>query len=127
MFILKLLMFAVLSPESCLSSQPWLLIIDRLRIETKKCTSSTWCFYEVSHHKHIYLYSTATTIPSEELKFFANMPRTIWTIQHLTVTLTFFYFFLFMRFCPGTITTHAESINSDLQRGLDRRLRHTQH
>ena len=26
-----------------------------------------------------------------------------------------------MRFCPGTITTHAESINSDLQRGLDRR------
>ena len=30
-------------------------------------------------------------------------------------------------FCPGTMTTHAESINSDLQRGLDRRLRHTQH
>ena len=28
-----------------------------------------------------------------------------------------------MHFCPGT--THAESINSDLQRGLDRRLRHT--
>ena len=24
------------------------------------------------------------------------------------------------------MTTHAESINSDLQRGLDRRLRHTQ-
>ena len=33
----------------------------------------------------------------------------------------------FMRFCPGTITTHAESINSDLQRGLDRSLRHIQH
>ena len=33
----------------------------------------------------------------------------------------------FMHFCPGTITTHAESINSDLQRGLDRRLRHIQH
>ena len=32
-----------------------------------------------------------------------------------------------MHFCPGTITTHAESINSDLQRGLERRLRHTQH
>ena len=31
---------------------------------------------------------------------------------------------LFMHFCPGTITSHAESINSDLQRGLDRRLRH---
>ena len=36
-----------------------------------------------------------------------------------------FYFF-YMHFCPGTIT-HAESINSDLQRGLDRRLRHIQH
>ena len=33
----------------------------------------------------------------------------------------------FMHFCPGTMTTHAESINSDLQRGLDRRLRYTQH
>ena len=30
-----------------------------------------------------------------------------------------------MHFCPGTMTTHLESINSDLQRGLDRRLRHT--
>ena len=30
-------------------------------------------------------------------------------------------------FLSGTMTTHAESINSDLQRGLDRRLRHTQH
>ena len=33
--------------------------------------------------------------------------------------------FCFMHFCPGT--THAESINSDLQRGLDRHLRNTQH
>ena len=39
----------------------------------------------------------------------------------------FFLLFSFMHFCPGTMTTHAESINSDLQRGLDRRLRHTQH
>ena len=30
-----------------------------------------------------------------------------------------------IHFCPGTMTTHAESIHSDLQRGLDRRLRHT--
>ena len=37
----------------------------------------------------------------------------------------FLSFFIFMYFCPGTMTTHAESINSDLQRGLDRRLRHT--
>ena len=29
--------------------------------------------------------------------------------------------FSFMHFCPGTMTTQAESINSDLQRGLDRR------
>ena len=36
-------------------------------------------------------------------------------------------FLLFMRFSPGTMTTHAESINSDLQHGLDRHLRHTQH
>ena len=37
------------------------------------------------------------------------------------------YHNFFFHFCPGTITTHAESINSDLQRGLDRRLRHIQH
>ena len=33
----------------------------------------------------------------------------------------------FMHFCPGAMPTHAESINSDLQRVLERRLRHTQH
>ena len=33
--------------------------------------------------------------------------------------LLLFYFF-FMHFCPWMMTTHAESINSDLQRGLDR-------
>ena len=37
------------------------------------------------------------------------------------------FFLLFMHFYPGTMTTHTESINSDLQRGLDRHLRHTQH
>ena len=45
--------------------------------------------------------------------------------QWTGTTVTFFI--LFMHFCPGTITTHAESINSDLQRGLDRRIRHIQH
>ena len=30
-----------------------------------------------------------------------------------------------MHFCTGTMTTKAESINSDLQRGLVRGLRHT--
>ena len=39
------------------------------------------------------------------------------------VSLIFLSFF--MHFCPGTMTTHAESINSDLERGLDRRLRHS--
>ena len=39
----------------------------------------------------------------------------------------FIYLFVFMHFCPGTMTTHAESISSDLQRGLERRLQHTQH
>ena len=39
----------------------------------------------------------------------------------------FFYFYFYALFCPGTKTTHTESINSDLQRGLERRLRHTQH
>ena len=33
----------------------------------------------------------------------------------------------FVHFCPGMITIQAESINSDLQHGLDRRLQHTQH
>ena len=48
-------------------------------------------------------------------------------VYSLAEVLFIFYFFLFMHFCPGTITTHAESINSDLLRGLDRRLRHIQH
>ena len=37
------------------------------------------------------------------------------------------YFYVYAFLCPGTMTTHAESINSDLQRELDRRLRHAQH
>ena len=43
-------------------------------------------------------------------------------IKSLNDKFFYFFIFLFMHFCPGTITTHAESINSDLQRGLDRRL-----
>ena len=35
--------------------------------------------------------------------------------------------FIYMHCCPGTMTTHAESINSDLQPGLDSRLRNIQH
>ena len=43
------------------------------------------------------------------------------------VVCVFFVGFFNAFLCRGTMTTHAESINSDLQRGLDRRLRHTQH
>ena len=53
-------------------------------------------------------------------------PRTNNTVEGWN-NKNFVIFFLFMHFCQGTITTHAESINSDLQRGLDRPLRHTQH
>ena len=54
-------------------------------------------------------------------------------LEHLLLSYSFVVFFclfllcFFMHFCPGAMTTHAESINSDLQRGLERRLRHTQH
>ena len=44
----------------------------------------------------------------------------------LHARLNYYFFSLFMHFCPGMMTTHAESINSDLQHGLDRRLRQTQ-
>ena len=40
---------------------------------------------------------------------------------------TIFFIFFIYAFLSRTMTTHAESINSDLQRGLDRHLRHTQH
>ena len=47
--------------------------------------------------------------------------------SYLEIANEYVFILLFMHFCPGTMTTHAESINSDLQRGLDRGLRHTQH
>ena len=50
----------------------------------------------------------------------------VYRITIVMSTSSFFLFFL-MHFCPGSMTSYAESINSDLQRGLDRRLRHTQH
>ena len=41
--------------------------------------------------------------------------------KHIQLSFSFLFFnfliFLFMHFCPVTITTQAESINSDLQRG----------
>ena len=60
-----------------------------------------------------------------------------WGEEMVEITYVYFYFSniakkinekvqcVFMHFSPGTMTTHAESINSDLQRGLDRHLRHT--
>ena len=48
-----------------------------------------------------------------ELTGNGNMEQSIWIF--------------FMHFYPGMMTTHAEPINSDLRRGLDRHLQHTQH
>ena len=45
----------------------------------------------------------------------------------MSLDLFLLLFIYFCILCPGTMTTHAESISSDLQRGLDRRLRHKQH
>ena len=50
------------------------------------------------------------------------IPR--WPKSNIIVNLVDKHCFICI-FCPGTMTTHAESINSDLQRRLDRRLRHT--
>ena len=55
-------------------------------------------------------------------------PGNYWTeqlqINRPAICTTGIIFTFSMYFCPGTMTTQAESINSDLQRGLDRRLRH---
>ena len=51
-----------------------------------------------------------------------NQPNLIISLSSI---FNFNFLFFFMHFCPGTMTTHAESINSHLQRELDRRLRHT--
>ena len=45
---------------------------------------------------------------------------------YIYIYIYIFYFFIYA-FLSRTMTTHAESINSDIQRGLDRHLRHTQH
>ena len=37
----------------------------------------------------------------------------------------YIYFFICAFFHPGTMASQAESINPDLQRGMDRRLLHT--
>ena len=47
------------------------------------------------------------------------------TIQQRTILFPALTRVFYAFFCPGMMTTHAESINLDLQRGLDRRLRHT--
>ena len=54
-------------------------------------------------------------------------PPIFFNNENVTSALEHTHLFLYTYFCPGTMTTHAESINSDLQRGLDRHLRHTQH
>ena len=62
------------------------------------------CLYFVANSHIFGFILTATTIPQGSIKIFAYIPGAIWAIQNF-----------FMHFCPGTMTTHAESINSDLQ------------
>ena len=72
------------------------------------------CFTHLDHVKYLGIHLDETLSckkPCEELSQKLNR--------------AFFIIFLFKHFYPGT--NHAESINSDLQHGLDRRLRHTQH
>ena len=65
---------------------------------------------------------------SDVLSFFSHFYKTIrYSSENINIMIATQYFFrnIFMHFCPGTMTTHAESINSDLQCGLDKYLRHT--
>ena len=83
-----------------------------------------------------FVVSTQGNINAERRKVLIGMCKTRWSgrdiaYEHFYLAPSFHctsfrgnFFYAF--FCPGTMTTHAESINSDLQRGLDRRLRHTQ-
>ena len=52
------------------------------------------------------------------MSLITSFPFSVWPSSYSPIL---FYAFLY----SWTKTTHAESINSDLQRGLDRRLRHT--
>ena len=48
-------------------------------------------FAYISSHPHIFTFCSlqGPQYPREALHFFAYIPGDIWTIQHLTVTLTF--------------------------------------
>ena len=60
------------------------------------------------------------------IRFITNSPNITSIIQNELFDMQIpFNIYIFYAFCLGTITTHAESINSDLQRGPDTRLRHT--
>ena len=74
--------------------------------------------------------ATGESITSYEYDEYQPITRTqLNSAGQITITIMnqdqFLHFF--MHFYPRTMTTHAESINSDLQRGVDRHLRHTQH
>ena len=75
-----------------------------------------------SYHRFVFSYKIIHDLAPNYLK--RIIPNSVSNLHHLRRhrgTRFFFYSFL----CPGTTTTHADSINSDLQRELDRRLRHT--
>ena len=71
-------------------------------------------YFHTGHH----IYKVLCTLLGD-----LNVYRDI-DVNHIFKLL--FLFILFIHFYPGTLTTHAESINSDLQGELDRRLRHIQ-
>ena len=76
------------------------------RYHIKMCQSLLMSF---KYSNHIYIYTHGPSLMADEY-------RMILVLNNIT---------FFMHFCPGTMTTQAELINSDLQRGLDRRSRHT--
>ena len=60
----------------------------------------------------------------EDTSIFVEQVTRLWHMLNVkSINYGTRFFLIFMHFCPGTMTTHA--INSDRQRGLDRRLRHT--
>ena len=57
--------------------------------------------------------------PNENVHFMVTDTSTSTSAQKIKAIKRRNICFFYMHFCPGTMTTHAESINSDLQRGLD--------
>ena len=81
---------------------------------------------KVAEIMNTFFATSATNLDIREYNTISILEPNQNTISNI-VSMLFFFGGGVMHFCPETITTHAESINSDLQRGLDRRLQHIQH